>query len=108
MLCQITQKLLKKLRKKGETNKMKNLWRVQFLARTWQWISGDMGVGLSVLGEFSGSGGMSCDILSKRDLLPAVGAMRGVVRRMGAVVSGRRTRAIEINDGVIKVTEAKM
>jgi len=45
------------------------------LACIWQWISGDPGVGLSVLGEFPGSGGMGRDILSKRDLLPAVGAM---------------------------------
>jgi len=90
MLCQITQKLRKKLRKKGETNKMKNLWRVQFLARIRQWISGDPGVGLSVLGEFPGSGGMGCDILSKRDLLPAVGAMGVVAHRMGDVVSGKR------------------
>ena len=66
---------------------MENLWRIQFLGvRIRQWISGDRGVGLGVLGEFLGSGGMGCDILSKRDLLPAVGAM-GMVRRMGEILS---------------------
>ena len=66
---------------------MENLWRIQFLGvRIRQWISGDRGAGLSVLGEFPGSGGMGCDILSKRDLLPAVGVMGGMVRRTGAVV----------------------
>ena len=59
------------------------------MACIWQWISGDPGVGLSVLGEFPGSGGMGCDILSKRDLLPAVGAMRVAAHRTGAVVSGK-------------------
>ena len=60
------------------------------VVRIRQWISGDRGVGLGVLGEFLGSGGMGCDTLSKRDLLPAVGAMGVAAHRMGAVVSGKR------------------
>ena len=79
----------KKLWKRGETNRMENLWRIQFLVvRIRQWISGDRGAGLGVLGEFLGSGGMGCDILPEGDLLPAVGAMEVMAHRTGAVVSG--------------------
>ena len=50
----------------------------------------DGGGGSWVIRGFLRSGGMGCDTLSKRDLLPAVGAMRVAAHRTGAVVSGKR------------------
>jgi hypothetical protein len=50
----------------------------------------DGGGGSWVIRGFLRSGGMGCDILSKRDLLPAVGVMRVAAHRTGAVVSGKR------------------
>ena len=48
----------------------------------------DGGGGSEVIRGFLRSGGMGCAILSKRDLLPAVGAMGAMAHRTGAVVSG--------------------
>jgi len=56
----------------------------------------DGGGGSGVLIGFLRSGGMGCDVLSKRDLLPAVGAMRVMAHRMGAVVSGKRNVSGEV------------
>ena len=50
----------------------------------------DGGGGSGVIRGFSRSGWMGCDTLLWGDLLPAVGVMRGVVRRTGAVGRGWR------------------
>ena len=56
------------------------------------------GGGSGVIRGFLRSGGMGCDILSKRDLLPAVGVMGGMVRRTGAVGGGGVGAMCEIDD----------
>ena len=49
-----------------------------------------------VIREFFRFGGMNYDILSKGDLLPAVGAMRVMAHQMGDVVSGKRNFSGEV------------
>ena len=59
----------------------------------------DGGGGSWVIRGFLRSGGMGCDILSKRDLLPAVGVMGVAAHRTGAVArAGGVGTMCEIDD----------
>lgn len=77
---------------------MENLWRIQFLVvRIRQWISGDRGVGLGVLGEFPGSGGMGCGVLSKARS-PARGRGDGVMAHRTGLCWQRGGRGRDARD----------